>query len=158
MESENMSKPEWGIKRICPSCNMKYYDFDKSPIKCPGCGFEFDPDLLLKSRKGRGFLNKAEETISNKIVSEASEEKNIDVGEDLEIEDNDSDVLEIDKESSIDSETTKDLDDEDEKVLGSDLEGDLENNIEAEEEDLPFIDEDLDDEVSVEVEDEENKN
>ena len=21
-----MSKPEWGIKRVCPSCNIKYYD------------------------------------------------------------------------------------------------------------------------------------
>ena len=161
MENENMSKPEWGIKRICPSCNMKYYDFDKSPIKCPGCGFEFDPDLLLKSRKGRGFLNKAEETVSNKVVSDPAEDKNIVVGEDLEIEDNDPEILEIDKESSIDPKTVSDLDEEDEKVLDTDLEEDIENNIEEVEEDLPFIDEDLDDEeneVSVEVEDEEGKN
>ena len=47
-----MSKPEWGIKRVCPSCSIKYYDFNKSPIICPKCEFEFDPDLLLKSRKG----------------------------------------------------------------------------------------------------------
>ena len=157
-----MSKPEWGIKRICPKCNKKYYDFNKSPIICP-CpeAFEFDPDLLLKSRKGRGFLNKAEETVSNKVVSDPAEDKNIVVGEDLEIEDNDPEILEIDKESSIDPKTVSDLDEEDEKVLDTDLEEDIENNIEEVEEDLPFIDEDLDDEeneVSVEVEDEEGKN
>ena len=27
-----MSKPEWGIKRVCPSCSIKYYDFKKNPI------------------------------------------------------------------------------------------------------------------------------
>ena len=50
-----MSEPEWGIKRVCPSCSIKYYDFNKSPIICPKCEFEFDPDLLLKSRKGRSI-------------------------------------------------------------------------------------------------------
>ena len=53
-----MSKPEWGIKRVCPSCSIKYYDFNKSPIICPKCEFEFDPDLLLKSRKGISIATK----------------------------------------------------------------------------------------------------
>ena len=26
-----MSEPEWGIKRVCPSCSIKYYDFNKNP-------------------------------------------------------------------------------------------------------------------------------
>ena len=55
-----MSKPEWGIKRVCPSCSIKYYDFNKNPIICPKCEFEFDPDLLLKSRKGRSIATKTE--------------------------------------------------------------------------------------------------
>ena len=55
-----MSKPEWGIKRVCPSCSIKYYDFHKNPIICPKCEFEFDPDLLLKSRKGRSIATKTE--------------------------------------------------------------------------------------------------
>ena len=61
-----MSKPEWGIKRVCPSCSIKYYDFNKNPIICPKCEFEFDPDLLLKSRKGRSIAIKSEDnTFSN---------------------------------------------------------------------------------------------
>ena len=32
-----MPKPEWGTKRTGP-CGTKFYDFNKSPIICPGCG------------------------------------------------------------------------------------------------------------------------
>ncbi len=55
-----MAKPEWGRKRTCQVCGKKYYDFNKSPIICP-CpeAVEFDPDLLLRSRKGRGLSSKA---------------------------------------------------------------------------------------------------
>ncbi len=157
-----MSKPEWGIKRICPKCNKKYYDFNKSPIICP-CpeAFEFDPDLLLKSRKGRGFSNKVEETDANKNVSDITEDKKNDVDEDLEVIDNDTEMLEIEEENSIESGIVSNLDEEDEKDLDSSLGEDLDNDIETDEEDLSFIDADLDDDennISVEVEDKEDKN
>ena len=48
-----MAKPEWGTKRICQSCSAKFYDFGKLPIICPSCGAEFDPEAILKSRRGR---------------------------------------------------------------------------------------------------------
>ena len=32
---------------------LKFYDFLKAPIICPNCATEFDPEQLLKSRKGR---------------------------------------------------------------------------------------------------------
>ena len=40
-----------GIKRSCQACGCKYYDFNKAPIACPSCGVEFDPEVLLKSRR-----------------------------------------------------------------------------------------------------------
>ena len=46
-------KPEWGIKRICPNCGTRYYDFRKEPATCPACGTEYDPEALLKSRRAR---------------------------------------------------------------------------------------------------------
>ena len=46
-----MAKAELGIKRVCLSCNMRFYDFDRSPIICPGCGAEFDPQRFTKSQK-----------------------------------------------------------------------------------------------------------
>lgn len=48
-----MAKPEWGVKRICPSCGARYYDLRKDPPVCPTCGAQFDPEALLKSRKAR---------------------------------------------------------------------------------------------------------
>ena len=64
-----MAKPEWGKKRICSACKKKYYDLKKSPIICPSCGIEFDPDIYLKSRKGKNLSPKntleSNEDISN---------------------------------------------------------------------------------------------
>ncbi len=45
-----MNKEEWGIKRICLFCGTKFYDLNKSPILCPICGKEFDPEYLLKKK------------------------------------------------------------------------------------------------------------
>ena len=73
-----MAKPEWGKKRICPACNIKYYDLNKSPIICPSCGIEFDPDIYLRSRKGKSLSPKnaleSNEDISNIDVIETDEE------------------------------------------------------------------------------------
>ena len=115
-----MAKPEWGKKRICSACNSKYYDFNKSPIICPSCGTEFDPDVYLRSRKGK--------SLSPKIVTEnnqnmSDEETNLD---DIEIETNeevvtdDDPLLEINKENQ-------------------DPEAEVEINID---DDISFIDED----------------
>jgi uncharacterized protein (TIGR02300 family) len=48
-----MAKVELGLKRTCLSCDMRFYDFKRSPIVCPGCGTEFDLENLLKGRKSR---------------------------------------------------------------------------------------------------------
>ena len=48
-----MAKPEWGIKRACQSCAIKFYDLNRSPITCPKCAAPFDPEALLKSRRSR---------------------------------------------------------------------------------------------------------
>ena len=48
-----MAKPEWGSKRICQSCGAKFYDFGKTPIVCPACNATFDPEAVLKSRRGK---------------------------------------------------------------------------------------------------------
>src|SRR3546814_15552314 len=42
-----------GTKRICQTCGTKFYDLTKSPIICPSCSAQFDPEALLKSRRPR---------------------------------------------------------------------------------------------------------
>ena len=137
-----MSKPEWGIKRVCPSCSIKYYDFNKSPIICPKCEFEFDPDLLLKSRKGRSIAAKNE----NNIVSNDIQKETETLEEDINSLENDEDILEIDDETNIE-----------EGDIDSNLEDDI-NEDNGDIDDIDVIDDNVNenDEFSVEIDDEKN--
>jgi uncharacterized protein (TIGR02300 family) len=54
-----MAKAELGLKRSCLSCGMKFYDFGRTPIICPGCQAEFDPESLVRSRRGRATAKPA---------------------------------------------------------------------------------------------------
>ena len=134
-----MSNPEWGIKRVCPSCSIKYYDFNKSPIICPKCEFEFDPDLLLKSRKGRSIATKTE---VNEVSSDAKKEEKT-LEEDINLIENDEDILEIDDETDIQD---------------NDIDNNIDNNINTNDDDIEIIEDDLDDkdDFSIEIDDEDN--
>ena len=143
-----MSKPEWGIKRICPSCGIKYYDFDKIPITCPKCNFEFDPDLLLKSRKGRGVSNKVEE--SEKIRIEDSEDNILNEEKEIDEVNENNGILEIDDNEEINEK----IDTEIEQSLKNTLEEEIDDNSEQ----VPFIEEDLEeDEISIEISEDKEK-
>jgi len=48
-----VAKPEWGSKRICPSCGTRYYDLLRDPVICPKCGTPYDPEAFLRSRRAR---------------------------------------------------------------------------------------------------------
>ena len=48
-----MVKANWGSKRTCQSCGARFYDLNKSPIKCPKCGREHDREDFVKVRRGR---------------------------------------------------------------------------------------------------------
>jgi uncharacterized protein (TIGR02300 family) len=51
--ASDVSKPEWGTKRTCQSCGAHFYDLRKDTIICPKCGATYDPEAVLKSRRGR---------------------------------------------------------------------------------------------------------
>ena len=46
-----MPKAEWGTKRACPKCAVRFYDLNKDPITCPGCGATFDLATILETYK-----------------------------------------------------------------------------------------------------------
>ena len=114
-----MSNPEWGIKRACPSCGIKYYDFNKNPIICPKCEFEFDPDLLLKSRKGRSIVSKTEEVEVSKVSNKEEET----LEEDINLLQNDDEILEIEND---------------------DIDNKIEENVNNDDDNLEIIDDDID--------------
>ena len=132
-----MAKPEWGKKRICLACNTKYYDLNKSPIICPSCGSEFDPDVYLKSRKGKN--------LSAKVVSEKKQNMSEDMSniDDIETDTDDEVVSDDDPLLDINTENQE-----------TETEAGVELNID---EDISFIDEDdinEDDDVNEEIIDE----
>ena len=49
-----MVKANWGTKRTCQNCGARFYDLNKSPIKCPKCGRDHDREDFIKVRRGRG--------------------------------------------------------------------------------------------------------
>jgi uncharacterized protein (TIGR02300 family) len=79
-KEKKVAKAEWGAKRICPACSTRYYDMKKNPPVCPKCGTTFDPETLVRARRGRTAEKKAaaaaprpEETIEELPVAEGEE-------------------------------------------------------------------------------------
>ena len=103
-----MAKLEWGKKRICPACGLKYYDFNKSPITCPTCKVEFDPDLYLKSRKGKSLSSKL--GAENKV--DTSDVEDIEVETPEEVNDDDVIVEFIKEDKAPDNETEISIEDD----------------------------------------------
>ena len=93
-----MAKPEWGKKRICPYCNTKYYDLNKSPIICPSCGAEFNSNDYLKSKKGKNIPLKASVEDDNDLTKDIENIDDIEVDNDSEVVSDDDPLLEINKE------------------------------------------------------------
>ena len=95
-----MAKPEWGKKRTCQACGTKYYDLNKTPMICPSCRAEFDPDLLLRSRKAKSFSSKNISSKDNDLTAEIS---NLDdIESDSEVVSDDDPLLEINQDDQND--------------------------------------------------------
>ena len=105
-----MAKPEWGRKRICPSCGTKYYDFKNSPIICPSCGAEFDPDLYLRSRKGKSLSTKVSTDENSKISEDISDIDEIEIDSDDEVVSDDEPLIDISKNDQGDDTEDMDID------------------------------------------------
>ena len=97
-----MVKPEWGVKRLCQSCNIRFYDLNSDPIVCPSCGAEYDHAAAIKPKRGKAAAT-AKATAGAKVAPEAPEDDLVEVDLDeegtAEVADNDdTSVLEIEEE------------------------------------------------------------
>ena len=108
-----MTNPKWGKKRICLACNTKYYDFNKSPIICPSCGTEFDPDTNLKSRKSKSLLTKVVAENNQNMSEELSNIDDDETDTNEEVVTDDDSLLEINnQDQSKESEVEINIDDD----------------------------------------------
>ena len=46
-----MAKEEWGTKRVCPKCTVRFYDLKNDPMKCPICEAQFELSEILEVNK-----------------------------------------------------------------------------------------------------------
>ncbi len=97
-----MPKDEWGVKRLCPQCNSRFYDLKHDPMTCPECGHGFTAESLITGR-GRSIV--AEKTPVKKAEVEVE-----DLNDDEEIEDDSSDA-------DLDDDLLEDDDDDDDVSL-----------------------------------------
>lgn len=96
-----MPKEEWGVKRACPKCSVRFYDLQNDPMTCPSCDAEFTLESLVEAAKSRGV-------VKAKAADPKAAEKP--AGDDLEVvlDDDDDEV-----DSSISDELLDDDDEED---------------------------------------------
>lgn len=125
-----MAKAELGLKRACLSCGMRFYDFNRTPIICPGCQTEFDPEAVIRSRRGRAVAKdspkgtkQAEKPVmddavemdeDNGKVEDQAEAETEDGGEAMEFGESDINVSDDDSAGLIGN----DLDEEEEIIPG----------------------------------------
>ena len=92
-----MAKPEWGIKRTCQVCGKKFYDLNKSPVICPSCGAEFDPNDHLRTRKGKSVPLKSSLENDNDLSEDIENIDDIEIDSDAGVVSDDDPLLEINK-------------------------------------------------------------
>lgn len=95
-----MPNPEWGVKRLCPSCSTRFYDLAHDPATCPSCGGVFSLDSLTLKR---GRAERADAKMAASAARARSEdieddeiletEEAIDVGDEILEEDEDEDTV-----------------------------------------------------------------
>ena len=114
-----MVKASWGTKRTCQSCAARFYDLNKSPIKCPKCGREHDREDFVKVRRGRGAAATAAAAAASAAAAaaaaKAAAKKKVD---DLDADD----LPDVDGDEALEAD---DLDDE-----ADDLEGEVDVDVE----------------------------
>ena len=97
-----MAKADLGKKRVCLACGMRFYDLNRSPIECPGCGAEFDPENIIKSRKGRPPAKSAARNHDNVIDDNQIDDDDTNDLTDAVVDVNNDDDIEFDGEDGLD--------------------------------------------------------
>ena len=125
-----MAKPEWGIKRTGP-CGTKFYDFNKNPIICPGCGGE----VITNEVKTKTKKNEVEEKLKNNSKKHTLNE---DDSKGINILDNgilDNEIIndEVSIDDAVDNELEENISDDDINLI--DGENDIVLDVEIDEDD-----------------------
>jgi uncharacterized protein (TIGR02300 family) len=118
-----------GLKRVCVSCGIRFYDLNKRPIHCPNCETEFSGEIKLKSRRGRASAADLEaETAKAKAVPAANDDQST-------VEERDDGVVSLEDVEAMEN-SGNDSDEEDVDIDDDDI-GSLEEIEEEEDLEVP---------------------
>ncbi len=96
-----MAKPEWGQKRTCQSCGCRFYDLTRTPLICPKCGANVEPEVTFKVRRGSSAPAEPK-VVAPVVVDTAIAEIEVD---ELVVVDDDEEVLAGDDDAAEDDES-----------------------------------------------------
>lgn len=103
-----MPKEEWGVKRVCPKCSVRFYDLQRDPMTCPSCGHSFSLESLTDTR-GRTLVadksdaqNKQAESTDLDTDDDVLDDGDVDLGDDV-LEDDDDDNVSLDDIADVSS-------------------------------------------------------
>tara|TARA_A100001037_G_C15109901_1_gene618442 strand:+ start:1437 stop:1778 length:342 start_codon:yes stop_codon:yes gene_type:complete len=69
-----VAKPEWGLKRFCPSCGAAFYDLNKSLIECPKCNSTFEPEQLTRLKRSRSVPPETKAAVAETKAGDVDDE------------------------------------------------------------------------------------
>jgi uncharacterized protein (TIGR02300 family) len=101
-------KPEWGTKRTCPKCGIRFYDLEKdNPVTCIDCGAAWEPDPVLKSKQPLPF-DAPKKEVEAEVVDNDLADDDLDIDEEAEA--NPDDDVDLGGDDDIGLNTTEDED------------------------------------------------
>ena len=100
-----MPKEEWGVKRVCPSCQVRFYDLKNDPMTCPSCAHEFTLESLTGNKSRTMQADKPDAQNKENAVEDADEvvleddedDVDADLGDDVLEDDDDDDTVSLDE-------------------------------------------------------------
>jgi len=108
-----MPKEEWGVKRACPKCSVRFYDLQQDPMTCPSCGATFDVSSLVEQKSRSAAPDREAKAVETKS-SDDLDETVVDLEEDETVADElDDDLLDDDDDDTVALEEIADVPNED---------------------------------------------
>ncbi|MBF9059063.1 TIGR02300 family protein [Rhodobacterales bacterium HKCCSP123] len=111
-----MPKEEWGVKRVCPTTGKRFYDLNRTPIVSPYTG---EVVVIDTGKSGRSLV--ADKADKKSVKEAASDEDDLVLDDDIEIDDDDDADVDLDDDDVLD-------DDEDDDTVALDDLADVAGN------------------------------
>ncbi|MBL1435799.1 MAG: TIGR02300 family protein [Rhodobacteraceae bacterium] len=102
-----MPNEEWGVKRACPKCAVRFFDLQNDPMTCPSCGSEFTADSLMDSGKSRvaaARASKAKAPVVDEadvVLDDSDEDEVKATGDDLLDDDDEEDTANLEEVADV---------------------------------------------------------